>query len=189
MQELCKTLRVRWRPGKLQNLRLGICYQVLRPSQVTGKPATCTGIRVGLFKLCGRVPRIRATSGRKPRDGEAGHGLDSATSIPFFFPFPNAPILFLWFLPLQNIFFISFSPSCWSFYLNTAGSNWRPGSRIVQTRRLGCRLQAPWGIARYEVPRPHHSMLRTWFSLLRTSTNGVPQCMCRRETISHGVIT
>ena len=74
-----------------------ICYRVLRPSQETGKPATYTGIPVGLYRLCGRVPRIRATSGRKPRDGEAGHGLDNSTSIPFFFPsfFSNAPILFL----------------------------------------------------------------------------------------------
>lgn len=153
---------------------------MLRPSQVPGKPATYTRIPVGLFRLCGRVPRIRATSGRKPRDGEAGHGLDKSTSIPFFFPSfsTNAPILFLRFLPLYNFLFL-FSPSCWRFYLNTAGSNWRPGSRIVQTRRLGCRLQAPWGIACYKVPRLLHSILRTWPSLLHPSVNEVPHCTCK----------
>lgn len=163
-----------------------ICYRVLRPSQVTGKPARHTqgslSVFTGFVVACRGFER--QVGGNHEMERQVMVQTTLLPSLSSFLPFSLTRQFFSCdFTPLQ--FFISFSPSCWRFYLNTAGSNWRPGSRIVQTRRLGCRLQAPWGIACYKVPRLLHSILRTWLSLQRSSVNGgklFQRALSRNET-------
>jgi hypothetical protein len=163
---------VPWRPNTTQHQKKEtapryVCYCVVRPSEEQEKPWHTRGV-VSAVACRGFERQVGGNNTRRGRSGSKPvRQLFSSLLFPFLPSFHSiTPTLFLSFSPSTIFFFTSLYPSCWPFYQNTAGSNWRPRSRIVQTR-LGCRLQAPWGIARWELPRHLHSILRTELPLLR----------------------